>query len=133
MAMFRRIKRPSLALDMAPLIDVVFLLLIFFMLTSTFTEPSLPLTLPQAANTGPSTMRPVVVSLNVEGVVAINGKPVEMGGYEAALAAALDEAGMKSVNFRADEGVDYGVFLDVMDRSRNAGAAEFNLIHAPRP
>ncbi len=130
--MFRRIKRPSLALDMAPLIDVVFLLLIFFMLTSTFTEPSLPLTLPQASNVEPSSMRPVVVSLNVEGVVAINGSPVEMGGYAAALATALEEAGMNSVNFRADEGVDYGIFLEVMDRSRSAGAAEFNLIHAPK-
>ncbi|MFZ9965065.1 MAG: ExbD/TolR family protein, partial [Terrimicrobiaceae bacterium] len=48
--MFARPKRPTLSIDMAPLIDVVFLLLIFFMLTSSFVPPSVPLTLPQAAS-----------------------------------------------------------------------------------
>ncbi|MGF1656603.1 MAG: ExbD/TolR family protein [Verrucomicrobiales bacterium] len=131
MSMFRRNKRPSSAIDLAPLVDVVFLLLIFFMLTSSFAEPSLPLTLPQSKNTEGATTQPVVVSLDAAGQLAINGEEISMAEYEQTLRAALERNGVETVNFRGDESVDYGEFLRLMDVSRAAGAVEFHLIHSP--
>ena len=80
--MFSRPKRPTLSIDMAPLIDVVFLLLIFFMLTSSFVPPSVPLTLPQAASDESSDAAKVIVSLDGEGRISIAETLVSDGEFE---------------------------------------------------
>ena len=84
--MFSRPKRPTLSIDMAPLIDVVFLLLIFFMLTSSFMPPSVPLTLPQASSQASSQATAdsakVVVSLDAQGRISISETLVADGDFE---------------------------------------------------
>lgn len=131
--MFTRPKRPTHAIDMAPLIDVVFLLLIFFMLTSSFIEPSLPLNLPQASGEPPSANESIVIALDAQGTLQIAGKTVPMESLEIELSQALKLRPESSVHFRGDRDVDYGVFVDLMDRARRAGATQFHLIHSPRP
>jgi len=131
--MFRRPKRPSHAIDMAPLIDVVFLLLIFFMLTSAFREPSLPLQLPSASGSPDTPVEALIISVNADGDIAIGDQPVTLAAFTATLRAILDQRENHTINFRGDRTVDYGVFVDLMDRARTAGASQFNLIHDPRP
>jgi biopolymer transport protein ExbD len=129
--MFARPKRATLSIDMAPLIDVVFLLLIFFMLTSSFVPPSVPLTLPQAAPGAPSEAAKVVVSLDANGGMSIAEKPVADSEFEPALRAALDQNATATVHFRGDTSVDYGAFLKLISRARAAGASQFHLVHDP--
>jgi biopolymer transport protein ExbD len=131
MTMFTRPKRPTHTIDMAPLIDVVFLLLIFFMLTSNFVPPSLPLKLPQASSAAVTPGEAVVVSLDAEGVVAIAGTPVTLENFETALKEALKVAGTTTVHFRGDRTAGYGDFVQLMDAARRAGAGQFNLLHEP--
>ena len=47
---FIRSKKISMTMDIAPLIDIIFMLLLFFMLTTSFSRPSIPLKMPDAAN-----------------------------------------------------------------------------------
>jgi len=129
--MFARPKRPTLSIDMAPLIDVVFLLLIFFMLTSSFVPPAVPLTLPKATSGAPSESAKVVVSLDQAGGISISEKPINDAEFETALRAALDQNATTTVHFRGDTSVDYGVFLKLISRARNAGASQFHLVHDP--
>jgi biopolymer transport protein ExbD len=129
--MFARPKRATLSIDMAPLIDVVFLLLIFFMLTSSFVPPSVPLTLPQAASGALSEAAKVVVSLDANGGISIAEKPVADSEFEPALRAALDQNATATVHFRGDTSVDYGEFLKLISRARAAGASQFHLVHDP--
>lgn len=129
--MFARPKRATLSIDMAPLIDVVFLLLIFFMLTSSFVPPSVPLTLPQAASGGPSEAAKVIVSLDANGGISIAEKPVADSEFETALRTALDQNATATVHFRGDTSVDYGAFLKLISRARAAGASQFHLVHDP--
>ena len=129
--MFTRPKRPTLSIDMAPLIDVVFLLLIFFMLTSSFAPPAVPLTLPKAASGAPSETAKVVVSLDEAGGISISENPITESEFETALRAALDQNATTTVHFRGDTSVDYGVFLKLISRARNAGASQFHLVHDP--
>lgn len=131
--MFIRPKRPSHTIDMAPLIDVVFLLLIFFMLTSSFTAPSLPLKLPGASATATETRQTITVSVNETGEVAIDGTVVALDIFETELRTRLGGSDDKTVNFRGDRSLDYGIFVDLMDRARRTGATQFNLVHEPRP
>ncbi len=130
--MFRRPKRPSHAIDMAPLIDVVFLLLIFFMLTSAFQEPSLPLQLPSASGSPDTPVEALIISVNAAGDITIGDQPVTRETFTDTLRETLDRRENRTVNFRGDRSVDYGVFVDLMDRARTAGASQFNLIHDPR-
>jgi len=131
--MFIRPKRPSHTIDMAPLIDVVFLLLIFFMLTSSFTAPSLPLKLPGASGAESERRETLTVSVNDQGEIAIAGDIVTLEDFEPTLRERLAATGDKTVNFRGDRDLDYGIFVDLMDRARRTGATQFNLVHEPRP
>ena len=129
--MFTRPKRPTLSIDMAPLIDVVFLLLIFFMLTSSFVPPAVPLNLPKARSGAPSDTAKVIVSLDQNGEISISEKTIADAEFESALSAALEQNATNAVHFRGDTTVDYGVFLKLISRARNAGASQFHLVHDP--
>lgn len=118
---------------MAPLIDVVFLLLIFFMLTSAFREPSLPLKLPSATGSPDTPAEALVVSVDADGMIAIGGETVGLERFADVLRETLEKRDDRTVNFRGDRTVDYGIFVDLMDRARSAGASQFNLIHDARP
>jgi len=131
-AFFVRPKRVSAHLDMAPLIDVVFLLLIFFMLTSSFLQPSIPLTLPKAAAADEPPPAPVFVSVDQAGEVYLNQDPVARGEFATKLAALLDGRTDKTVNFRGDRAMPYEVFVALMAEARQAGAGQFNIVHEAR-
>ena len=131
--MFRRPKRPSHSIDMAPLIDVVFLLLVFFMLTSSFSPPGLALTLPKAKPTGETPKPAPVISLDAAGQLALNGEILADEALEARVRELLSQEGGKTVHFRGDRASDYGRTLDVMAKARSAGAVNIHLIHEPAP
>ena len=128
-AFFIRPKRVSERLDMAPLIDVVFLLLIFFMLTSSFLQPSIPLALPQAAAADEPPPAPVFVSVDESGLVYVNQEPVAREEFIAKLGAVLAGRDDRTVNFRGDRTMPYEVFVALMAEARQAGAVQFNIVH----
>lgn len=126
---FSRPRRPSHTIDMAPLIDVVFLLLIFFMLTSSFVPPGLPLELPRASSSASSNELAVVVSLDSEGRMTIDGEVVERSAFLPELTRALESRETSVVKFRGDRGIEYGDFVDLIDQARGVGVGQFQLIH----
>ena len=128
-AFFMRPKRVSARLDMAPLIDVVFLLLIFFMLTSSFLQPSIPLALPQAAAADEPPPAPVFVSVDADGAIYVNQEPVARADFGTKLGAVLTGRDDKTVNFRGDRTMPYDVFVALMAEARQAGAVQFNIVH----
>jgi len=128
-AFFIRPKRVSARLDMAPLIDVVFLLLIFFMLTSSFLQPSIPLALPQAAAADEPPPAPVFVSVDESGVLYVNQEMVPRADFAAKLGVVLAGRDDKTVNFRGDRTMPYEIFVALMAEAREAGAVQFNIVH----
>ncbi len=130
---FIRPKKTALSLDMAPLIDIVFQLLIFFMLSSSFLAPSLKLTLPKAVMSDKQEADPIVVSLDKQGDVFINTLKIAMPELKAQLEGRLGKTAKKSVNIRGDQDMPYKFFVEVMDTARQAGAQQVNIVHeAPR-
>ena len=113
--MFTRPKRLTTSIDMAPLIDVVFLLLIFFMLTSSFTAPSLQIKLPTATSRPDSTPEVILVAVDRQGSITLQG-----GKSDA------------KIHFRGDQEMNYGLFVELMDRARQIGIVQFNLVHDPK-
>lgn len=113
--MGRRQRRESLAMDLTPLIDMVFLLLVFFLVTSTFKkdELALLLKLPKAQE-GAGTEKKIdnlTIELSDE-QVAVNGKRSSMEELPATLAASPKDI---LVNLRVDGEVKYTRLVKVLD------------------
>ena len=126
---FLRPKKSDLSLDMAPLIDIVFQLLIFFMLSSSFLTPSMKLNLPKAVSTEKGDAQNIVVSVDKDGEVFVNTEKSSMDDLSAILQSRLANNEKKSVDIRGDREMPYHYFVDIMDKARQAGARQINVVH----
>lgn len=126
---FIRSKKPSLSLDMAPLIDIVFQLLIFFMLSSSFLNPSLRLTLPKAVPHDTREPGQVVVSADKTGNIYVNTQKVPREQLKAQLENRFAKVSKKAVHLRGDGEMPYRFFVEIMDIARQAGAQQINIVH----
>lgn len=127
---FIRPKRRGLGIDMAPLIDIVFLLLIFFMLNTTFSNPAIPMLMPKGTTEQGEVHESevLVVSCDAEEKIYINREAVEFEDYEANLVAAMAEMGSRSVHFKGDESLSYKRYIQIFDASRAAGVEQWNVV-----
>ncbi len=117
-----------------PLVNIVFLLLIFFLLAGTFKAPDpLEIEPPQSRSEKQAeTQGPLTVLLDAQGRLAIDGERLEGEALQQRLAERLaaEEGGV--VRLKADAAVDAGRILEVMERLRSAGAQEITLLTALR-
>jgi len=110
-------------IPMASMADIAFLLIIFFLLTSTFArDRGLDIKLPRAATTEQLPKRAITVQIGRDGEIRLNGRPVQAHQFQQALAAALAETSLKKVTVRADADVAYGRVFSVVDIARLEGA-----------
>ena len=120
---FRRPGKPRVGIDIAPLVDVVFLLVIFFAVSTTFLETSgLKLELPSSSATTEREVREIAVYLTSEGLLSFQGEEVSAEDLESRLGSALEDTDRKIVVLRADTGTPHGKVVEIMDRIRQAGA-----------
>ena len=129
---FIRPKRRGLGVEMAPLIDIVFLLLIFFMLNTSFSSPAIPMALPEAreGNGAIQEAEVTVVSAYADGRVFINREEVTLDDYEEKLASVMELNGDHSVFFKGEKGLDYHRALEIIQRTNAAGGEVFNFVLA---
>jgi biopolymer transport protein ExbD len=124
--------RRKALINITSLIDVVFLLLLFFVVTSTFLErPGLDLTLPAASPTEVARRDEVTVELDADGATWLDGARLEAADLESGIERALAAAGTERVVLEADERVPHGRVVEAMDAARRAGAT--GLVVATRP
>ncbi|MCK5894062.1 MAG: biopolymer transporter ExbD [Endozoicomonadaceae bacterium] len=81
---FRRQRNEEVSVNLTPLIDVVFLLLIFFMVSTTFTrETQLTIDLPEATGKKvPTLQRQIEIAINKGGHITVNGDHLVSGGLQ---------------------------------------------------
>ncbi len=119
----RRRLPPLNPLPMATMADVAFLLIIFFMLTSTFAKDTgLDITLPTALTSEKLEKREVTIWVNREGQVRLNETWIAAADLREALRTEFAKADVKGVTIRGDEGVPYGTIVTVMDVAKMLGA-----------
>ena len=106
-------------LPMAPLIDCVFLLLIFFMLTTVFKNPAqLKMALPDANKPATLDKKQILVEMDKDQNIQINGIPVNFDSFEAYLAQEKHSSGNNTILIRADVEVNHGDVLKLMKMAR---------------
>lgn len=125
--LFVRQRQGQSILDMTPLVDVVFQLLIFFMVSSTFVNSSMPLELPKAGGGGQVQSETLVISLGENGELMINSDKVTQDNLVEVLRGHLEERDKKTVNFRGHDTIEYARFVEILSLARKAGVEQFNI------
>lgn len=115
-------------LDMTPIIDCVFLLLIFFMVTTVFKNPAqLKMTLPDAYNPKKLEKKIITVEITADGIIAINGKQVTIDQFDAYLMAEKQKTSNKSVVIRTDKETKHSQVLKIMKLAKAAQIEQISL------
>ena len=120
------------SLNMTPMIDVVFNLLIFFLLGSTYMsdERELALELPTSAVAAPLTEAPdeIIVNVLADGKITVQGAAVSMAELERRLEAARKNYADQAVAVRGDASVRYQAVADVISACRRTGIAHLDVL-----
>ena len=116
----RRLNRKKQAkvfsnIDMSSLMDLAFLLLITFIITMPAIEQGIAVRLPQAnTNVLPSDKKTHIISLDVEGQIFLNNKPISLDDLGQTLGHYAAEDPETAVQIRGDERLNYGKIMDIM-------------------
>ncbi|OUR96768.1 hypothetical protein A9Q84_10530 [Halobacteriovorax marinus] len=114
-------------INMTPLIDIMLVLLIIFMVTSSVSlESGLDIDIPKTiSNTKEQEGRSVLVSLNKAGDVSVQGKLVPWNSLQEEISGALEREKTGLVIFEGDKSSMLGSAVEVMDVAKAAGAEKF--------
>ena len=119
--------------DITPLLDVVFILLLFFVIAAAFTVRGMDLNLPPAKSAHSIAGRIIELTLNKDGVLYNDGVEIGENGL-LALLAGLEHSGVEGGNnlvLKADAKAPAGSLLRVMDIIRTQGGGKLILATAP--
>ncbi len=114
--------------DISPLIDVVFLLLIFFIVTTVFVkETGVEISKPRAASSADLDKQAILIAVTAEGRVWQGGREIGSDGVRAVVAALLEEDPTTPVIIRADAQAATEATVRVIDAAKLAGAPSVSL------
>jgi biopolymer transport protein ExbD len=117
-----RRKKPGINLNIAPLIDIIFLLLIFFMLSAHFiTDAGIKVTLPQSSAAKACGSDNIVIAITKDNRLYLNEREVSLESLPEELGGVL-KSDLSRVIIKADEKVGLGLAVKVMDIAEQADA-----------
>jgi len=118
----------SSGIDISPLIDVVFLLLIFFIVTTVFVkETGVEVSKPRAASAEDLERQAILIAVTAESRVWHGGREIGFDGVRAVVAALLEEHADSPVVIRADAAAPTEATVKVIDAAKLAGATSVSL------
>ena len=123
-------KDKPLDINVAPLIDIVFLLLIFFMLASEFTDfKTIDLVSPIESNTNIEiTKLPIIINLSESGTIHVNSETIEKNNLSNFLKTTLTDNSSKKVVINTDENTKINLLIDIIDIVRDLGIDKIALV-----
>jgi len=114
-------------INISPLVDMVFLLLIFFIVTTVFIEETgVEVQKPKAASAQNLEKKSILLALTAEGRVVYGGREVRLSGLRGLVSRLLREQEMPVI-ILADEASRTGALVDVIDECKLAGAKQVSI------
>ena len=128
---FKRRLKPTATVEIVPLIDVVFQLVVFFLVSSTFIlTPGISLTLPESSSAEPTVMTRLVVTIAEEDEIYLNKAKYSLEDLEEALGEFSQREeleNLQTVVVEGDQSVSYSLMVRVLDTLRRHGFEGVNL------
>src|ERR1035437_2042658 len=122
---------PKSEINVTPLVDVVLVLLIIFMVVQPLLQMGYMVQVPPNSNTPPApeaSKDQIIVTVMANKDVYLNNERIELQNLPIRLQEVLRNRGSKVVFFSADDGVNYGKAMEVMDTVRNNGAKNIGIV-----
>lgn len=119
---FREKRLTKSIINLTPMVDMLFLILLFFLVTSSFIEqPNIKLELPSTKYASTSKIEEQVLTIARDGKLFFQNEPVERKNLVSVLKNAFLRQDDKTLILRADKNVSYGTVVDIMDAAKGAG------------
>lgn len=121
---WRRRRQPKLMI--IPMIDIIFFLLVFFMMNmlSMVNGYSINVKLPAAQSAVVNLQREVAIAIAADGTIYVDRVIVNLQGLQTILAQAKTQNNAVTVTLNSDENVAYGIVVKVIDIVKNAGITD---------
>lgn len=117
---------PQSTLSPISIADIVFLLLIFFLLTSTYVlEPGIKIKLPGSTSAEVTSKKEIQVTITREGQLFLNDRSVGFGEFSTLLKEALEKSEDKLIILRADKSCELDKVIRILDMAREVGGEKF--------
>lgn len=116
-------------IEIIPMIDVIFFLLVFFMVSSLAMTKinSMPVALPKTSSSPEAIKQNVILTVRKDGSIFVNKSPAALVNVGQQLAYEMHDNPQDTVVVNADMDVNYGIVVQVMDRARKIGVRKFAL------
>ena len=132
--LYRRKRETSVQIDLSPLIDVVFLLLIFFMVSTQFKDDhGLDLALPGSESRKASDVKNLTISIDKNEVIRVGEETSTVENIGEAIQRLLPDFENKMVVLKVDQSVNHGLVVEVMDAAKAAGAEGLTFSTVAKP
>lgn len=116
MSFIRKKTRKDSMIDISPMMDMVFILLIFFIVTSTFTrETGLDVTKPKASSSKELAKESILIGISRQGTIHINETQVNLSSLNTILRQLMAESPDRPVIIVSDRDAPSGAIVDVLD------------------
>ncbi len=123
-----RKKRKEASIDVSPMMDMVFILLIFFVVTSTFTrETGVEVTKPQAQSASQLEKENILIAITREGTIHVNERQVDIAGLKDVLADILAKSPDREAVLVADKAAMTGSLVQVIDACTLSGVKKVSI------
>jgi biopolymer transport protein ExbD/biopolymer transport protein TolR len=118
-------------INIVPLVDVVLVLLIIFMLTAPIIQSGIEINVPKTRTVKELTQERLVVSINRAQELFVDSTRVNINELEQKLKSRVKDPAQAMIYLRPDEEVPFGSIAKVMDRAKQAGIVNINVVTQP--
>ena len=119
---FKEEKKRRTTINITPLIDVLFILLIFFMVSSSFIEqPGMKLELPTIKSQEVERVENLVIHISAEGIIYLADKEVSLDDLGQQIEAMIPNIEEKTLVLKADKKTEHGLIVQIMDIAKRSG------------
>ena len=128
--MLRKRQRLSIrtGIELAPFVDILFLLVTYFLMNATLANnPSIKIELPKSDTSQSAETQPLVVLINQENQIFVNDKNVALKDLGREVTALIKDKEKDQVIIRGDKRSSYQMVISVMDELNKSGVTRFNL------
>jgi biopolymer transport protein ExbD len=117
-------------IEIIPMIDVIFFLLVFFMISSLAHEKfnSVSVNLPKTSSSPNAIKQKVILSIETSGNIYLNQNKITLSSLPDVLAHVMKDMPDETVIVNADQNVNYGLVMTVLDQVKSVGVRKFALL-----